>query len=397
MRIVLPVVLIACGPRVDDTAAAFGPYPEPSALPEVVDPQDPLTHADGQPVAGPLDWHGARAPELRQLFAHYVYGVSPAPPPVAVSVVSERQGALDGAATATELSIGYGDAPPIALLVFTPPGAGPFPVFLGLNKCGNHAVSDDPGVSLPTAWNEPDCDSSEAGRASRADYWSIRDAIAAGFAVATFHQSDVDPDDRADVAHADGVQPHFPPPPDPSSGWATIAAWSWGLSRAVDALATLPTVDASRIVVFGHSRRGKAALWAGACDPRIAMVWAHQSGTAGAALSRSFEGESIGALTTLFPHWLLPRFAEFAGEELRLPLDQHLLLALIAPRPLLVTDGADDAWADPAGAEQAVGLAAPVWPFLDPSAAPPEWRLRPGDHEVLPEDWATALAFASSR
>ena len=188
------------------------------------------------------------------------------------------------------------------------------------------------------------------------------------------HQSDTAVDDP-DAIH-----------PAPS-----VVSWAWGVSLAVDVLVTLEEVDADRIVAFGHDTRGTAALLAGAHDSRIAAVWAHQSGTLGAALTRSFEGESIAALTTDFPHGFAPRLGGFVGNELRLPIDQHLLLAQLAPRPLLVTDGDDDAAASPLGAQEAVDLAAPVFTLLEGPA--PTWQSRDGGHDVREEDWQTALSF----
>jgi hypothetical protein len=196
----------------------------------------------------------------------------------------------------------------------------------------------------------------------------------AGWAVATVHQSDTAADDP-DAIHPAPV----------------VVSWAWGLSLAVDVLQTLDDVDPSRIAVFGHSERGKAALIAGAHDPRIAAVWAHQSGTLGAALTRTFDGESLGALTTSFPHGFTGRLSDFVDNELRLPVDQHLLLAQIAPRPLLVTDGVDDDWANPAGAQQAVELAGPVFALLEGPA--PTWQNRPGGNDVNDDDWETALSF----
>jgi hypothetical protein len=374
------LLLLACAdPVPSDTGWRF---PEVDDLPEQVDPPDPfVTFFDGQPIESADDWSALRAPELRALFAHYLYGVSPGSPAVSVSVSAEHADVEGGALT--ELAVDYGGAPTLHLALFLPPGGGPHPVILGLNKCGNDTVSAAPEVRVTESWQEPTCDPE---RGSRAGYWPISEALARGYAVATFHQSDVDPDD-VDDDRSDGVHPHFPLDADPEVAWGTVAAWSWGLSRAVDALEGRPEVG--EIMAWGHSRRGKAALWAAACDERIDATWAHQSGTAGAALSRSLEGESIEAITTLFPHWFNGLFPEFADRETRLPFDQHLLLALVAPRPLLVSDGADDWWADPAGAEQAVALSAPVFELLGGPA--PVWRVREGEHEVRAEDWAAAM------
>lgn len=344
------------------------PLPSVAELPERADPPAALAlWADGAPVTSTQAWETRRAPEIDRLFSHYVDGGAPARDVLDVEVLARQ--AVAGA-TLVQLDVTL-DGGAARLAVWLPEGQGPFPVLIGLNKCGNSTVSTDVAVDDQGLYRDPTC---SAARGSRADYWSIELALSAGIAVATVHQSAFAPDDRFAV-HRDPV----------------IATWAAGLSAMVAALATLPEVDPQAVTVFGHSRRGKAALFAGARDPHIAGVWAHQSGTVGAALTRSFNGESLGAITSLFPHWFAPRLAEFVGEELRLPVDQHLLLARIAPRPLLVTDGDADAWADPSGAERAVALATEVYDLY--GAPAPQWGVREGGHDVREVDWALVVAW----
>lgn len=383
IAVIVPLLLLACSEP--EPAEPGWVFPPVDWLPEQVEPPDPfVTFFGGEAVETPQDWEQLREPELEALFGHYLYGFAGEEPDVAVAL-SHAAPVLVGASL-RELEITYGTAPALHVALFLPDGIADPPVIVGLNKCGNHTVTADEAVTVGTGWSPDDCD---PARGSRADQWDLEATLAAGFAVATVYHAEIDPDDRKDAAFTDGVHPHLEAGDPP---WATLAAWAWGLSRVVDGLIADGAVDPDRIVVFGHSRRGKAALLAGALDERIAMVWAHQSGTGGAALSRSLEGEPIGVITMLFPHWFVPEFATFAGQETRLPVDQHLLLAMIAPRPLLVIDGADDAWADPAGAERAVELARPVWELYGAEGL--AWTLRDGGHEVRAEDWARAVAHA---
>ncbi len=357
--------------------------PDVDALTEQGAPDLLTTHADASAVESAQDWQRVRRPELQVLLSHYVYGRAP----TAVAVDSSAANELSGM---VELDVALQGGPTLHVLVFVPDGDGPFPVVLGLNKCGNHTVSADERITRHDGWAEATCD---AERGSRASYWDVESALQAGVAVATLHQSELDADDPLDAELGDGVHALYGPGGAPRSRWGTIAAWSWGLCHALDGLQAVPALDAERVYVFGHSRRGKAALWASATDERFAGVWAHQSGTGGQTLSRSYNGESVEAINTFFPHWFNDVFPDFGGHEERLPVDQHFLIAMSAPRPVLLTDGDQDSWADPEGARLASELAAPAWDLLGATDAEPEWALRPGEHYVGPEDWATALEW----
>lgn len=394
-----------------DTAVALDcPYPEADALPEQADPPALLrTWCGDRPVETAAGWRRMRRPELAALFSHYVYGAAPAvggEPGVEVG----RSAVLDGAGELVEVDVSLADGlVPMRLTVFRPVGVADAPVVLALNACGAHTLVDDPAVGITDRWVEPDCPAAdESGRGGRAEKWPVADLLARGWALATVHQSDLAPD-QPTLAATDGVIGAIDvgvPEPD---RWGAVAAWAWGLTRAVDHLGASGDVDPDRIVVTGHSRRGKAALLAGALDERIAVVAPHQSGTGGAALSRGDDPgrESVQAVAGFFPHWFGSRYLDFGGQEDRLPVDQHLLLAMVAPRRLLLTDGADDDWAHPAGAHAAAELAAPAWPLLGATGLVPgdrhpdfagdvAWHVRPGDHALLPEDWHTVLDFAEA-
>lgn len=177
--------------------------------------------------------------------------------------------------------------------------------------------------------------------------------------------------------------------------WGAIAAWAWGLSRALDYLCTDKDVDASRVALIGHSRLAKTALWAGAVDSRFAMVIANESGCGGAAISRRSYGETVGIINRSFPHWFCDNFKKYSENESALPVDQHELLALIAPRPLCIGSAREDRWSDPQGERLGMEAALKVYDLYGKSASSRvAYHIRDGRHEIYPEDWEAYLRFA---
>jgi hypothetical protein len=403
--------------------AAFGAvragdesFPDVSRLPSHPELPDPLVLFNGERVTTKEQWFKQRRPELKALFEYYMYGKAPPPGKVEAHVERTDPRALDGKATLKEitLSVGPDGAGKIHLLLVVPnERKGPAPVFVGMNFCGNHAVVKDPAVRLPTAWmypNQPGVKNNRAteeGRGKQVDVWALDDVIARGYAVATFNNGDVDPD-RADVR--EGIQPLFrakdakPGPHD----WGTIAAWAWGIQRAVDFLCTDKDLDGTRIAAVGHSRLGKTALLAAAFDERIALAIPHQAGCGGTAPSRGKVGESVKQINTAFPHWFDGTFKEFNDRVDRLPFDQHCLVALVAPRPVLFSNAAKDTWANPPGQFEVLRAADPVYRFLGAggleakevpesgklSAGRLGYFIRPGEHSMTREDWRAFLDFA---
>ncbi|HZX05592.1 acetylxylan esterase [Kribbella sp.] len=211
--------------------------------------------------------------------------------------------------------------------------------------------------------------------------WPYEKIIHAGYAVLTAQYGQIEPDDPNPPAP--GVRGLFP-----SESWGAVAAWAWGLSRLLDIASTIDRIDPAGAMVIGHSRLGKAALWAGVQDERFALTVSNDSGCCGASLFRHPGGEDIEAITRRFPHWFVPSFAQYAGKEDELPVDQHQLLASIAPRRVYVCSAEDDAWADPVGEYLAVEAARPAF-----GADGIGYHLRPGGHALLEEDWMQALAF----
>ena len=207
-------------------------------------------------------------------------------------------------------------------------------------------------------------------RGGRAGKWGVATIVERGFALATVYSGEVEPDDPAS-AFAEGVHSLFDGY-DPAS-WGTIAAWSWGLSRTLDLLeVAVPECDASKVAVMGHSRKGKAALWAGAEDQRFAIVISNDSGCAGAALSRRAFGETLAVMNQAFPTWCCANSHQYGaddpthrpGNEAPLPVDQHQLIALIAPRPVYVASAVGDLWADPVGEFLSCKHAEPAYKLL---------------------------------
>lgn len=381
---------------------------------------DPLVALDGSPVDSPERWRSTRRPELLRLFEEHVYGRSPAAPTeVPFEVVESSDDAFGGLASRTQIVFhptGRRGQLEAELLLYLPKSAtGPVPVFLGPNFAGNPCVARDPAIRLPRSWMPDwvpgvvDHKASEESRGYQEDRWQVERVLERGYGVATFYYGDLDPDFGDDFAN--GLQPFFYAPGQTKPGpdeWGAIGAWAYGLSRALDVLAQDPRVDAGRVAVHGHSRLGKTALWAGALDPRFALVISNNSGCGGAALSRRWFGETVTRINNAFPHWFADSFVPYGGHEERLPVDQHMLIALIAPRPVYVASASKDLWADPRGEFLSALGADPVYRLLGTEGLPCTempavdtpvqgaiaYHLRTGEHDVTAWDWERYLDFA---
>ena len=272
----------------------------------------------------------------------------------------------------------------------------------------NHADIPLPTIWVPSGPGVRDNRATDEGRGLEAAHWGIERAIDRGFAVATFYHGDVKLD-RPEWD--DGVAALYFKPGQTAPGeheWGTIAAWAWGLSRAADYLVTDPDVDGRQMIVFGHSRNGKTALLAGALDERFAIVIPSQSGCGGTAPSRGTVGESVERINTVFPHWFNRTFQKFNRDVQKLPFDQHCLMALVAPRPLLLTNATGDEWANPAGQFEMLKLAEPVFKLLTSEGCGAEtmpaenqlvntrlgYFIRPGKHDMSEVEWSQWLDFA---
>jgi hypothetical protein len=377
---------------------------------------DPLVLQNGQPVNTAKTWNEKRRPELLDLFRTEMYGRRPGKPAhMTFELVAIDKQALGGTAIRKEATVyfaGKKDGPKMDILIYLPAAATkPVPVFLGLNFGPNQTVSADPGIRLRDAWVRDGSSkmlvkkaSAESSRGTAASRWQVEKILAHGYGLATVYYGDIEPDFDGGMQY--GVRPIFFAQ-GPDAG-AAIAAWSWGLSRALDYLETDKQVDAKHVAVFGHSRLGKTSLWAGAEDTRFAMVISNCSGEGGAALSRREFGEQPRHLNRNFPHWFDANYKKYSDHEADLPFDQHELIALIAPRPVYVATAEQDEWADPKGQFLAEVAAGPVYELLGKKGlGTDQWpgihrpimhdigyHHRAGKHDVTAYDWDQYLKFA---
>ncbi len=403
----LAAILLVC-----QTVQAAHSFADVADLPSQPGLPDPLLLQNGDRVTTEKQWFNKRRPELKALFEHYMYGLTP-PPKMKFAIERVDRTLFNGKATAKEITIALGtnNAPRIHLLLLVPnERKRPAPVFVGPNFYGNHTVLADPNVALPTVWmpsggpGVTNNRATDAGRGKQADVWAIEQSIDRGYAVATFYNGDVEPD-RPDAT--EGIRGYF------TKGrkkydCGAIAAWAWGVSRAVDYLVTDKSVDPKQIAVVGHSRNGKAALLAAAFDDRIALAIPLQAGCGGTAPSRGTVGESVKQINDRFPHWFNAEFKKFNEQPDKLPFDQHALIALCAPRPLLLSNAAEDTWANPQGQFEMLQAADPVYRLLGADGLEakqmpePEklvdstlgYYIRPGKHSMTKEDWKIFLDFA---
>lgn len=414
------VLLMTASFAIPPTPAAPSPFPAVSQLSAQSQLPDPLLMLNGTLVRSRRQWNDQRRPELKALFEHYMYGrIPPKPKKVEFETTLVDEEFLGGQGTLKLVAIGFGStAPRLDLMLVTPNRTRKrAPVFLVMNFCGNHALTLDSRIPLTRGWLYATCKgcannrATEAARGGQAMDWPIERILERGYALATFCSSDVD-SDRADVS--DGVYAWFA---QQRTGSATnslthdrgcIAGWAWGFQRCVDYLVTDPKIDPKRIAAVGHSRNGKTALLAAAFDERIALAIPHQAGCGGTAPSRGKIGESVKRINTSFPHWFNARFKEFNDQPEKLPFDQHCLVALMAPRPVLLSNAEEDQWANPSGQFEVLQAAEPVYRLLragtlEAKQMPEQGKLvdsvlgyyiRAGKHSMTRDDWMIFLAFA---
>jgi hypothetical protein len=374
---------------------------------------DPLTLANGKPVRDAKTWNETRRPELIHLFEENEYGRAPGrPAAMSFDVFEKAAPALDGKAIRRQVTVYFTAdkaGPKMDVLLYLPAEAKkPVPLLLNISFSANSSAVEDPGIKPGEVWGRD----KKRGPAPKGGFGRINPLpfLAKGIGVATIYYGDIDPDFLGGVGLGIRAQYLKPGQTEPAPGdWGAISAWAWGLSRAVDYFETDSGVDAKRIAILGVSRLGKTVMWAGAHDTRIAMVIASCSGEGGAALSRRNYGETIAHLTapTRYPYQFAANYGKFAQHVDQFPVDAHMLVALIAPRPVLLQTGDQDGWSDPKGEFLAAVAAEPVYRLLgkqglgtDKMPAAGEaimhdigYLMHAGGHGTIPSDWEQYLKF----
>jgi hypothetical protein len=358
---------------------------------------DPLVMANGARVADAGAWRTRRRPEILRMYETEIYGRIPANAPKMTWEVTETNpSAKDNTATMRRVVGRIGtapDAPRVNMMVYTPSQAkAAVPLILLVNFGGGPPIEGRP---TGTQFNDPPV---------------AADILARGWGYAMVGYQDIQPDRlntfNQGVIGVTSGEGQLPKPDE----WGAIGAWAWGVSRIIDYFETDKSVDAKKIAVYGHSRIGKTALWASALDERIAAVYASCSGEMGASLARRDWGETVDDMAQNFPYWFAGNFQKYAGRWNDMPVDAHMLIALSAPRPVFITGGTADQWADPVGEFLAGVAAGPVYrllgkkdlgtaklPPLDTPLTAGEigWHYHTGGHAATPADWTAFLNFVA--
>lgn len=381
---------------------------------------DLLKSYNGNKISTSDEWESIRRNELLELFENNVYGKIPNNIKVKFSLKKEIKNALCGKATLKEIeTIFYNQSDSLVAttLILLPNNVDkPVPLFLGMNFYGNHTIHADTNISISSSWvanNVQFCiennKANHLSRGVRSNRWPVERILERGYGLANIYYGDIDPD--FDDGFQNGIHKLVLDQNHKITGdeWGSISAWAFGLSKAMDYFETDKDVDKNKIIVFGHSRLGKTALWAGAIDQRFAMVISNNSGCGGAALSRRKSGERLTNINTAFPHWFCKNFHKFNNQEELLPIDQNMLIALIAPRPIYVASAESDLWADPLGEYLSMYYSTPVYQLYNqdvfgspklPELNQPKiigkygYHIRSGSHDVTKYDWEQYLNFA---
>lgn len=376
---------------------------------------DPLRLDDGKMVRDAKTWWTKRRPQIVKLFETEQYGIAPGRPADQSFELVEKGSAFDGKALRKQVAISLSKDPSwpkIHLLIYLPAAAKrPVPMYFTISFAPNQCATNDPGIIPEEGWN-PRTHAKMMPTESYCRFGRIQaeKLLDAGFGVATFYYGDIDPDYAE--GFKDGIRVHYLKPGETErapDAWGSIAAWAWGMSRVEDYFETDPQIDAKRVAIQGISRLGKTVMWAGAHDQRFAAVIASCSGEGGAALSHRDFGETIAHLTapSRYPYQFAENYARWSGFPDKAPMDANMLVALVAPRPLLLQTGSTDYWSDPKGEFLAEAAAAPVYKLLGkdpldtdewPAAKTPilhdlAYYMHEGGHGMVPSDWDIYLEF----
>ena len=401
---------------------------------DIFAPEDPLTFADGTPVSSPADW-ALRREEIKEIFQREMYGEIPAPMPVYVDRIEHGNTVVNGVnAVREQYRMWFREdrsGLKVDWLVVRPRSApGPVPVILTYNYWGNHLFIHDPEVVITDCWMETEPAAGISGHSANPDWrgrfldgdwryaYPLDDFLRRGYALVTACYAEVAPDPETvagqkELSFTRVFDLWGPRDPSRTDNPMTLGAWAWGLMRAMDMIEDLPALDATKVMVTGCSRLGKTSLITAAFDERFALCAPVQTGSGGVPMTKHItpDKESIASETSTYTTWFCPKYATWAGREGEMPFDQHLLLSLVAPRPLLVL-GFNNLWFDAYGEFLSVQAASPVWDFLGKdstfgdsfpdtgasTAIGPNlgYARRDGAHGVIQTDWDWILAFAES-
>jgi hypothetical protein len=352
---------------------------------------DPFVSEKGKLIQTVADWETIRRPEIMRLFQNEVYGQIPKDfDRISFKIVNETANPYADIAELEEVNITIernSKSHTMRINFFIPKTVkGPFPVILLINYLPKY-----PGGKLVD----------EA-------FWPVPELIKRGFATASFHAETVAPD-IAESFQNGIISSLYSEQIGQANGMKALGAWGWGAMRAMDYFEQHPKIDSKKSILVGHSRTGKAALWASANDPRWAVTYANESGCGGAALSKRKYGETVGAINRRFPHWFANNFNKYNEKEEDIPLDQHLLPGLIAPRGVYYSSAKGDQWADPKGEYLGIQLGSRVAAEIYGKKAVFDrehealegpvhlesvgYHIREGEHDLTWKDWELFLEF----
>jgi hypothetical protein len=354
---------------------------------------DILKTANGQTINTIEAWEQTRRPEILHMFEENVYGTMPKTyNRITFKITAEDKNAMNGKAHLKEITItiyNANAAVDIQVILFTPNnGKTANPAFLFINN--------------------RDKDNTDPTRKLKSDFWPAEMVIDSGYAIAAFNVNDAAPDHKDN--YTNGVLKLYPDQLTADNGMKAIGCWAWAASRVMDYFKTNKDIDFTKVSIVGHSRGGKAALWAGAEDRRFAMIFANCSGNTGAALARRQFGETVKVINSHYPYWFNNTYKKYNDDVNKLPVDQHMLLALLAPRPVYTTNATKDLWADPLGSYLSVYYAQDVYKLyginagLKPSPPPTNspiinqaigYHIREGIHDLTSYDWSNFIRFAN--
>ncbi len=397
-----------------DIKEKYDPEKDPENLPEL------LLSLDKKTINTSSEWFDTRRQEIINLFYSQVYGEIPENRiELNYEIISEKK-VFNEKAICKQVKLYLESSlnrTEVNILIYLPAKVEkPAPVFLGYNFYGNHTIHNDTDILITDSWmrnNEEygiyDHEATEESRGVQKDRWPVEKIIERGYGLAAIYYGDIAPDHAEE--YKNGVWSLFydKKTKRTSQDWGAISMWAWGLSRTLDCFEDISEIDQQKTIVIGHSRLGKTALWAGAQDDRFAAAISNNSGCGGAALSRRKFGETVQKINETFPHWFCKNFRKYNNKEENLPVDQHMLLALIAPRPLYVASAEEDLWADPRGEFLAAKEASKVYDLLGkqglqldsmPAKNTPAkkgmigYHIRSGGHDLTEYDWQQYLDFA---